>query len=83
MFKHIILFCNLAIEAALCLVEALIFGVIFFPVFRVVENSANRLGVEEQTSSTSTVSIVSDHPHLQVENHPYQVEELSVQRIEL
>ncbi len=53
-------FLNTAIEAALCLVEALIFGVIFYPVFRVVDNSANRLGIEAPTTP-STLSIVSDH----------------------
>ena len=53
-----------AIEAALCLVEALIFGVIFFPVFRVVDNSANRLDATP-TPTPTTCSVVSSE-NLQV-----------------
>nr|CAH0113448.1 unnamed protein product [Daphnia galeata] len=53
-----------SIEAALCLVEALIFGVIFFPVFRVVDNSVNRLDATP-TPTPTTCSVVSSE-NLQV-----------------
>ncbi|KAI9563882.1 hypothetical protein GHT06_011349 [Daphnia sinensis] len=45
-----------SIESALCLVEALIFAVIFYPVFRVVDSSASRLGLH---ASPTTISVVS------------------------
>ncbi|XP_046642535.1 uncharacterized protein LOC124327597 [Daphnia pulicaria] len=52
-----------SIEAALCLVEALIFAVIFFPVFRVVDNGVDRLNVP--TAPTTPISAVSSE-NLQV-----------------